>query len=108
MAECESGFVCGGDDDWSYWSLSVFYGDVVCVVGSHGACGCGDDGGACCVGSCFDCFCRDWTRRRCWIVRHRVVSALLFHFVSLAPHYQDFQKVVSVLLHPLVLWGSYR
>ena len=55
-AEREGGFVCGGDD-WSYWSLSVFYGVVVYVMENHGACGYGDGVGVCGVGSCFGCFC---------------------------------------------------
>ena len=58
------GLVCGDDDNWSYWSLSVFCGDVVYVVENHGACGYGDGVGVCGVGSCFGCFCRGWKCRQ--------------------------------------------
>ena len=80
------GFVCGDADDRSCWNLSVFYGVVVYVVGSHDACGYDDGVGVCGVGSYLGCFCRGWRCRRGWFVRHRVVGVLLFQFVNLAPH----------------------
>ena len=59
------GFVCGDDDDRSCCSLSVYYGVVVIVVESHGACGYGDGVGVCGVGCCFGYFCHCW---RCGLV----------------------------------------